>query len=117
MIRITEWTRESRAEKEIETQENGDKKIFELYVSHRNGQYRAHWGQVIDQFKDGYKSRLSIPFADYNGQTTIKDARFSRKWLENADKVIQNNLQVYFELWQAEKYQELCNRLHSDLNA
>lgn len=115
MIKITEWTREARTEIEIKTRDNGDKEIFELYFSHHNGQYRAHWGQVVDEYRQGYKSRLSIPYADYNGQTVIKNGRFNRKYLEKADKALEENKAKYFELWQAERHQDLCNELHKDL--
>ena len=54
--------------------------------------------------------------AEYNGQTTIKEARFNASKLQKLELVLQNNKEKYFDLWKQEKYQDLCNELHADFN-
>ena len=116
MIRITQWTRQAAQEKEIKTLDNGDKQLFVISINHSGGQYRAHWEMATDEYKNGYKSRLTIPYADYNGQTVLKNGRFSRAQLEKADKQLADNLEKYFNLWAAGEYQQLCNEIHADFN-
>ena len=117
MIRISSYTRQADVNKKIKTLENGNEQYFIVRVNHNfaNG-YKAHWEMVTVEYRDGYKSTLSIPTADYNGQTFLKEGRFSRKWLEKAEKILENNVEKYFDLWTQEKYQELCNEIHNDIN-
>lgn len=114
MIYNTQWTRKAEQRKEISRQEN-NVGFFVVSVSHSNGQYRAHWKKEIDEYKNGYKSTLSYPFADYNGQTRIKDGRFNIKYLEKIDKLLADNIDKYYQIWTQEKYQDLCNEIHSDI--
>lgn len=116
MIKNNQWTREAWQELEIKTLENGDVQKFVISYSHYNGCWKARWEMITDEYRDGYKSRLSIPMADYNGQTTIKEARFNASKLQKLDLVLQNNKEKYFDLWKQEKYQDLCNELHADFN-
>lgn len=32
------------------------------------------------------------------------------------NKLKNNNVEKYFDLWTQEKYQELCNEIHNDIN-
>lgn len=116
MINITQWTRKAQQERTIKTLDNGDTQLFCVSITHDRGQYRAHWEMATDQRRDGYKSRLTTPFADYNGQTVLKEGRFSRAQLERADKQLAENLEKYFSIWQACDYQGLCNEIHADFN-
>ena len=115
MIKNTQWTREAWQEKEIKRLENGDVQKFIITVSHYQGRWKARWEMITDEYRDGYKSRLSTPMAEYNGQTTIKEGRFSLNKLERAEKLLGENVDRYYDLWTQEKYQELCNQLHEDL--
>lgn len=115
MIKITEYTRKAQQEREFETTEKG-KRLFVVSITHDRGQYCAHWELATDETRDGYTSRTTYPFTDYNGRTVLKDGRFSRKQLEQADLILAANLEKYYTLWQAGQYQDLCNEIHVDFN-
>lgn len=115
MIRITEYTRESVHRRGYSSETEQDKHFLTIRLSHRNGCYFVSWTHEIDEYKNGYKSTLTIPFAQCNGRTGIKDGRFSLKYLEKADAVIATNLEKYYNLWYKSQYQDLCNELHNDL--
>lgn len=120
MIKITQWTREasaSRTIKEYETERGHNADVFYVQIRHSNGQWRAFWGMETNETRDGYTSRLSYPFADYNGQTIIKTGRFNAKTLEKMDAVLAANLDKYYEQWQAGEYRALCNEIHADTAA
>jgi len=114
MIRITQWTRKAQQEREIKTHENGDRDLFVISITHHDGLWRASWEQCTDEYRTGYKSRLSCPCADYNGQTSLKIGRFSAKALEKYDAALAANFDKYYQLWQAGEYQALCNEIHAD---
>ena len=76
MIKITEWTRKAYQKIEYNTLENGDKQYFVIQIDHDNGRYKARWEMITEERRNGYLSTLSIPMAEYNGQTTLKDGRF-----------------------------------------
>lgn len=115
MIHYTQYTHDAEQRKQYKT--DGNKLYyFVVRISHYNGRYSAIWKQEIDEIKDGYKTTTSMPFADYNGRTTLKDGRLSKVFLTKADTILENNMDKYFDLWTAEKYQELCNEIHADFN-
>lgn len=116
MIRISSYTRQADANIKIKTLENGDEQFFVIRINHDFcNTYKAHWELATHEHRNGYTSVLTIPTADYNGQTTLKTGRFNRKWLEKAESVLTNNINKYFDIWQQEKYQELCNEIHKDI--
>lgn len=115
-VRISSYTRQADASKKIKTLENGDEQFFVIRINHNFADtYKAHWEMATHEHRNGYTSVLTIPTADYNGQTTLKTGRFNRKWLEKADLLLNNNIEKYFNLWNQEKYQELCNEIHTDI--
>lgn len=118
MIIYTQYTHEAQQIRDIDADfnEDGDKRVFVIRILHYNGRYLAKWEQQTQQIRDGYRSTLTIPTADYNGRTTLKDGRLSKAFLTKADTILGNNLDKYFNLWTAEKYQELCNEIHADFN-
>ena len=116
MIINNKWTRRAEQRMEYATDSEQNKHFLSVRISHNNGRFIAVWTQEIDEYKNGYKSTLSRPFDDCNGRITIKDARFNLKWLEKADKLLADNLQKYFNIWNNGQYQELANTLYNDFN-
>ena len=116
MIYNTKYTKKAEARILYKELDNGDEQFFVISITHDRGQYRAHWELITQEHRGSYISTLSYPTADYNGQTIIKDGRFSLKYLEKADNIIRSNLIKYFELWKQGEYQRLCNEIHADIN-
>lgn len=116
MVYNTKYTKKAEARILYKELDNGDEQFFVISIAHNNGQYRAHWELITQEHRGSYISTLSYPTADYNGQTIIKDGRFSLKYLEKADNIIRSNLIKYFELWKQGEYQQLCNEIHADIN-
>lgn len=116
MIINNTYIRRAEQRREYATDSEQNKHFLTIAISHRNGQFIAVWTHEIDEAKTNYTSTLTIPTADCNGKITIKDARFSIKYLEKADKLLADNLHKYFDIWNDGQYQELANTLYNDFN-
>lgn len=115
MLNITKYSRTAKQDKYITTNEQGKQVYFTLDIHHSDGFYWATWSRETRQ---GMWHEFA-PYDKDSGRTTFREypKRFSKSHLEKCDKMLEQNLDKYYKLWQAEQYQELANELHSDFMA
>lgn len=114
MIKITQYTRRAEARKLYAQDDQRNNLYFSIAITHSNGFYSCIWQQQTEELRTGYSSIITRPFDLCNGRTTLQGRRFSRGYLEKADKILAENLEKYFSIWKQEDYQRLCNEIHSD---
>lgn len=116
MLTINKYTRKSENKHFIRDVDNG-KQYFAVILYGDAGRYWVCWQRQTVEIKNGFQSTLFTPFDDENGRGNIKEARFSKSFLEKCDKVIESNMEKYYNLWTTKTKQDLFNALYDDINA
>lgn len=115
-ISITKYNRKSENKYFIRDVDNG-KQYFAVILYGDAGRYWVCWQRQTVEIRNDFISTMFTPFDDENGRGDIKYARFSKSFLEKCDKVIENNMEKYYNLWANQTNHDLFMALYNDLNA